>query len=82
MQTEIFDVQSVEIIFDSFSGLRIPKDALRMEKYTYTDEETGEEKEDSRLGVYVLLGGKAEFKTVKVVTEGSDYYVVEATDTT
>ena len=34
------------------------------------------------LGVYVLLGGKAEFKTVEVITEGSDYYVVEATDTT
>ena len=81
-RTTLLRSQSVEIIFDSFSGLRIPKEALRMETYTYKDEETGEEKEGSRLGVYVLLGGKAEFKTVKVITEGSDYYVVEATSTT
>lgn len=81
-RTTLLRSQSVEIIFDSWSGLRIPKEALRMETYTYKDEETGEEKEGSRLGVYVLLGGKAEFKTVKVITEGSDYYVVEATSTT
>ena len=81
-RTTLLRSQSVEIIFDSWSGLRIPKEALRMESYTYEDEETGEEKEASRLGVYVLLGGKAEFKTVKVVTEGSDYYVVEPTDAT
>lgn len=81
-RTTLLRSQSVEIIFDSWSGLRIPKEALRMEKYTYTDEETGQEKEDSRLGVYVLLGGKAEFKTVEVVIEGSDYYVVQATDAT
>ncbi len=80
-RTTLLRSQSVEIIFDSWSGLRIPKEALRMETYTYKDEETGEEKESSRLGVYVLLGGKAEFKTVEVVTEGSDYYVVAATDT-
>ena len=80
-RTTLLRSQSVEIIFDSFSGLRIPKEALRMETYTYKDEETGEEKEGSRLGVYVLLGGKAEFKTVEVITEGSDYYVVAATDT-
>lgn len=80
-RTTLLRSQSVEIIFDSFSGLRIPKEALRMETYTYKDAETGEEKEGSRLGVYVLLGGKAEFKTVEVITEGSDYYVVAATDT-
>ena len=34
--------------------------------------------EASRLGVYVLIGGRVEFKTVEVVTEGSDYYVVKA----
>lgn len=80
-RTTLLRSQSVEIIFDSWTGLRIPKEALRMEKYTYTDKETGEEKQGSRLGVYVLLGGKAEFKSVEVVTEGGDYYVVKPTDT-
>lgn len=79
-RTTLLRSQSVEIIFDSFSGLRIPKEALRMG--AYLNEETGERVSSDTLGVYVLLGGKAEFKTVKVITEGSDYYVVEATSTT
>ena len=71
--------QTVELIFGSSSGLRIPKQALRMEKSTYTDKETGQEVQNNRLGVYALLGGRAEFKTVEVVTEGDDYYVVRST---
>lgn len=78
-RTTLLRSQSVEIIFDSWSGLRIPKEALRMG--AYLNEETGERVSSDTLGVYVLLGGKAEFKTVEVVTEGSDYYVVAATDT-
>jgi len=35
--------------------------------------------EASRLGVYALVGGRAEFKGVDVVTEGSDYFVVTPT---
>ena len=50
-----------------------------MEKSTYTDKETGQEVQNNRLGVYALLGGRAEFKTVEVVTEGDDYYVVRST---
>ena len=71
--------QTAELIFNSWSGLRIPKQALRMEKSTYTDKETGQEVQNNRLGVYALLGGRAEFKTVEVVTEGDDYYVVRST---
>ena len=70
---------TAELIFNSWSGLRIPKQALRMEKSTYTDKETGQEVQNNRLGVYALLGGRAEFKTVEVVTEGDDYYVVRST---
>ena len=81
-RTTLLRSQSVEIIFDSYTGLRIPKEALRMEKYTYEDEETGQETESSRLGVYVLVSGRAEFKPVEVITEGEDYYVVQAADST
>ncbi len=28
------------------------------------------------LGVYTLVGGRAEFKPVEILTEGADYYVV------
>lgn len=78
-QTTLLRRQTAELVFDSWSGLRIPKEALRMVKYTYEDEETGQQVEASRLGVYVLLGGRAEFKTAEIVTEGTDYYVVRAT---
>ena len=78
-QTTLLRQQTAELIFKSWSGLRIPKQALRMEKSTYTDKETGQEVQNNRLGVYALLGGRAEFKTVEVVTEGDDYYVVRST---
>ena len=78
-QTTLLRQQTAELIFDSWSGLRIPKQALRMEKSTYTDKETGQEVQNNRLGVYARLGGWAEFKTVEVVTEGDDYYVVRST---
>ena len=78
-QTTLLRQQTAELIFNSWSGLRIPKQALRMEKSTYTDKETGQEVQNNRLGVYALLGGRAELKTVEVVTEGDDYYVVRST---
>ena len=78
-QTTLLRQQTAELIFNSWSGLRIPKQALRMEKSTYTDKETGQEVQNNRLGVYALLGGRAEFNTVEVVTEGDDYYVVRST---
>lgn len=68
--------QTAQVIFDGFEGLRVPKQALRMEYENYTDKETGVEIQNRRLGVYVLVGGRAEFKEVKVVAEGSDYYVL------
>ena len=78
-QTTLLRQQTAELIFNSWSGLRIPKAALRMEKSTYTDKETGQEVQNNRLGGYALLGGRAEFKTVEGVTEGDDHYVVRST---
>lgn len=80
-RTTLLRSQTAELIFDSWTGLRVPKEALRMVKTTKIDQETGQEVETGRrLGVYVLLGGRAEFKEAEVVTEGSDYYVLRATD--
>ena len=53
-------------------------DELKRLARPYEDEETGETVEESRLGVYVLVSGRAEFKEAEVVTEGSDYYVVRS----
>ena len=81
-QTTLLRFQSAELIFNSYAGLRIPKQALHMEKYTTTDEQTGQTTEHQMLGVYVLMAGRAEFKQVKVVTESQDFYVVNAVDAT
>lgn len=75
-RTTLLRFQSAELIFNQYAGLRIPKQALHMEKYTTTDEQTGETTEHQMLGVYVLMAGKAEFKQVNVVTESQDFYVV------
>lgn len=75
-QTTLLRRQTAELIFQDYTGLRIPKQALRLEKRTKEDPETGLSTETSLLGVYVLAGGRAEFKEVSVVLEGSDYYVV------
>ena len=79
-QTTLLRFQSAELIFNSYAGLRIPKQALHMEKYTTTDEQTGQTTEHQMLGVYVLMAGRAEFKQVKVVTESQDFYVVNGVD--
>lgn len=81
-QTTLLRFQSAELIFNSYSGLRIPKQALHMEKYTTTDEQTGQTTEHQMLGVYVLMAGRAEFKQVKVVTESQDFYVVNGLNAT
>ena len=77
-QTTLLRFQSAELVFSDYSGLRVPKQALHMVKYTTTDEETGEVTEHQMLGVYILVAGRAEFKQVSVVTESQDFYVVRS----
>ena len=57
--------QTVELIFGSSSGLRVPKAALRMVTQESTDPETGETVQTNLVGVYTLVGGRAEFKPVE-----------------
>ena len=80
-RTTLLRRQTAELIFDSWSGLRIPKSALRLVEEEVEDEETGEMTQSTRLGVYALVNGRTEFKEVDVVTEGNDYYVVSPVGT-
>lgn len=80
-KTTLLRRQTAEIIFASYSGLRVPKEALRMVITTYMDEETGQEQERKRLGVYTLVAGRTEFKETTVVLEGQDYYVLQSAAT-
>ena len=81
-QTTLLRQQTAELIFDSYTGLRVPKTAVRMIKDSYTDEETGETVKENTLGVYVLVAGRTEFKEIEVVGEGDDYFVVKPAEGT
>ena len=54
---------SASIIHESFSGIRVPVEALRME--------------DGVTGVYCLVGVQAVFKPVDIVYQGSGYYLLK-----
>ena len=78
-ETTLLRHLTAELIFSSYSGLRIPKESLHMIKFDGEDPDTGETTQQSMLGVYVLVSGRVEFKQAQVVMEGSDYYVVRST---
>jgi len=79
--TTLLRRQTVEVIFESNQGLRVPKGAVHILTETVTDKETGEEKRVSTTGVYVLVNGQAEFKQVQTMAEGTQFYVVRPLDT-
>ena len=80
-QTTLLRRQAVELIFDSWTGLRIPKSALRLVEAPLDDPEGGASSTYNRMGVYAMVAGRTEFKEVELIKEGSDYYVVRPVGT-
>lgn len=76
--TTLLRRQTVELIFESWSGLRIPKEALRLEDVeTAAGDGSGEAPAvTTRTVVYALVNGRVESRQVAVVHEDDDYYVV------
>lgn len=68
--------QRVGLIFDSQTGIRVPKTALRVEERTVTDPETGKESVTQQAGVYAVVGVRAEWKPVSVLAEGEEFLLV------
>lgn len=60
------------LVFERFTGVRVPDKALRV--LTNDDGTT-------TLGVYTLVGRRAEFKTVEIVREGEGFYLLRGTAT-
>ena len=75
-ETTLLRRQTVELIFDSQMGIRVPLGADRVEEQTETDKESGETRTVQVTGVYVQVGAFAEFKPVTVLAQGEDYYMV------
>ena len=61
--------QNAELILHTYEGLRIPKNALRVE-------------EDGKSGVYCLVGLTAYFKPVNILYHGIDFCLVEPGEAT
>lgn len=56
--------QSADIVFTSYSGLRVPKEAIRVD-------------ENRRTGLYILEAGAAEWKYVDLLHDNGESYVVK-----
>lgn len=56
--------QSATVVHQSYSGLRVPTEALRVD--------------NGVTGVYCLVGMQAIFKPVEVIYQGNGYYLVDA----
>lgn len=76
--TTLLRRQTVELVFDSITGVRLPRQAVRVEQQTVTDEETGEESQVSVTGVYALVGEQSEFKPITILAQGDNYVLAEA----
>ncbi len=68
--------QPVEIILATYTGLKVPKSAVRIVETTDSE---GNVVQD--IGVYILSGGVQKFKIIDTLFETEDYYVVEQSAT-
>ncbi len=56
--------QSADIVFATYEGLRVPKQAVRVD-------------EDGQAGVYILEGANAKWKPISILHDNGESYVVE-----
>ena len=56
--------QSADVVFNSYQGLRVPKDAVRVS-------------ESGQTGVYILEGAPARWKPITILHDNGESYVVE-----
>ena len=74
--TTLLRDQNAQIILNTYTGIRVPKTALRVMEYE-TENEAGETVTESLTGVYCRVGISARFKPVTVLYAGEDYYLVD-----
>jgi len=82
--TTLLRYQSAQVIFRSYTGIRVPRSTVRVEARPITDED-GEPVLDSKgnprtrpvTGVYGLYGPYARFKPVTVLWQEDEYILVE-----
>ena len=80
--TTLLRQQTVDIIAQQVEGIRIPRQALRVNTETLTDDQ-GNQSQVNSYGVYTVVGTQAEWQEVKVVYSDDDsFYLVQPVDET
>lgn len=77
--TTLLRLQTVDVVTQTLEGIRIPRQALRVE----TAEETGEDgavRQVNRYGVFTVVGAQAEWHEVEVLYTDDSYYLVRPAD--
>lgn len=85
--TTLLRHQNAQIIFEQYSGIRVPRSAVRIVWETVTDEDgnsvlnaDGTEKQRQVYGVYCMWGSTARFKKVNILWQEDEYMIVESVD--
>ena len=83
--TTLLRHQNAQIIFKQYSGIRVPRSAVRIVWETVTDEDgtpmlnaDGSEKQRQVYGVYCMWGSTARFKKVNILWQEDEYMIVES----
>ena len=80
--TTLLRQQTVDIIAQQVEGIRIPRQALRVNTETVTDNQ-GNQSQVNSYGVYTVVGTQAEWQEVKVAYSDDDsFYLVQPVDET
>lgn len=77
--TTLLRVQTVDVVTQTLEGIRVPRQALRVE----TEEEAGEDgavRQVNRYGVFTVVGAQAEWHEVEVLYTDDSYYLVRPAD--
>lgn len=67
--------QEIDLILGTYTGLKVPKEAVRVSTETQTAED-GTKTVTSKIGVYIMSGSFARFKEISQIYEADTYYVV------
>lgn len=78
--TSLLRRQTVELVFSSTTGVRVPKQAIRTIDVTALDPDTGEQVPtgETQVGLYVLTGRQAEWRSVNILVDDGDYCLAES----
>lgn len=71
-------VEKIELIFNEYSGLKVPREAIKFKEFeeTVTDENGLEVKQKVKYkGVYIKLGQEISFKKIDVIYEGDNFVI-------